>query len=93
VTTWNLPSVTRELVGPITVAVGGQPVVDFDVAFTPAYESPAAWEAPTVVEGQAYVLVGAGTTHPLTRGEYRVWVRYEADPEAPVVEVGTVKVA
>jgi hypothetical protein len=93
VTTWNLPSTTRELVGPITVAVGGTPVVDFDVAFVPAFEAPSVWEAPTVVGGEAYVLVGADTPHPLARGEYGVWVRFESDPEAPVVKVGTVKVA
>lgn len=46
----------------------------------------AAWSGDDVI-----VLVGAGTTIPLTRGvTYEVWVRITASPEVPVLRPGFV---
>lgn len=94
-TTWNLRSVTLDRVGPITVAPNGTPTLAFEVAFVPTYDIPVEsdWEPPTVVDGQAWVVVGVGSAHPLTRGEYAVWTRYDTGSTRPADVVGTVKVA
>jgi hypothetical protein len=93
-TTWTLSRLSREWVGPITVTADGTPVTDWTYAVVQFGQRPATPEeidaAPAVLgAGDAArrgVLVGPGTDHELTPGRYLIWLRYVADPEAPVLE-------
>lgn len=92
-TTWTLPRESVELIGPITVDNAGAAVTAFEVAVAARETRPqsADWSAPLVVEAARYVLVGPGTTHPLGAGVHKLWVRYAASPETPVLDdVGTI---
>ncbi len=91
--TWTLPRESVEMIGPITVTDGGTPVTGFEVALIGRTSRPVGtdWQAPTLVGGAPYVLVGPGTPLALGPGSYRLWVRYSATPETPVIDdVGTV---
>lgn len=57
---------------------------------TPSAFVPAEW----VVDkpGHGRVLIGPGTALALTTGVYEVWVKVQADPEAPVMNAGRIKV-
>lgn len=85
---WRLPRESVELVGPITVTDDGTPVTTFEVAVLAANYRPeeADWETPEDVGGDQFVLVGPGTAHALDSGVYRLWVRYVANPETPVLD-------
>ena len=85
---WRIPRESVELVGPITVTDDGTPVTDFDVAvlgqgFRPEDTD---WATPDLVGSDQFVLVGPGTDRPLVPGVYRLWVRYTANPETPVLD-------
>lgn len=96
-TTWTLPRLSIEWVGPITVTRDGDPVTDWVVAVFPRQYQPATVdeidEQPTALDGGLGVLVGPGTANPLTPGLYRLWIRYVSNPEAPVLNsVGTIQI-
>lgn len=91
--TWTLSRLSREWVGPITVTADGSAVTDWTYAIVPFGQQPASPEAidaapflldpgPAVRSG---ILVGPGTDHELTPGRYQIWLRFVADPEAPVL--------
>lgn len=88
-TTWRLSRLAREWVGPIAFTADEELVTGWTYVLVPIGTEPSAPEAislsPASLNGGQGVLVGPGTAHPLTRGEYSVWLRYEDDPEAPVV--------
>lgn len=92
-TTWTLSRLSREWVGPITVTADGLAVDDWTYLLLPAGTRPATPEnidgAPTVLgtgeEARAGILVGPGTDDELGPGRYLIWLRYVADPEAPVL--------
>jgi hypothetical protein len=94
---WKLPRLSTEWVGPITVTDDGVPVTGWKVAiFTNGYQPELASEiseSPTTVDGGLGVLIGPGTSHVLAPGFYRVWIRYVASPEAPVINnVATIQI-
>ena len=88
-TVWRLPALSREWVGPITVAVDDVPTTGWTYLLLPWGEKPATPEdinlAPYALDGGLGILVGPGTSHVLLPGEYRVWLRYVDAPEAPVL--------
>jgi hypothetical protein len=92
-TTWTLSRLSREWVGPITVTADGQAVTDWTYVIVPFGQQPASPEAidaapVTLGTGDAIrrgVLVGPGTDQELTPGRYQIWLRFVADPEAPVL--------
>lgn len=94
-TTWHVNRLSREWVGPITVAANGTPVTGWTYAIAPVTDPPddvadIAGTA-TALDGGLGLLVGPGTDHELAPGEYSIWVRYDADPEAPVLaDVGRI---
>ena len=92
--TWEIPSISREWVGPITVTVDGAPVTTFQVAVKPKRVKPveADWTAPLELEAELGVLVGDGTAVPLTERAYELWARFTADPERPAIKVGDIRV-
>jgi hypothetical protein len=91
---WTLPRETKELVGPITAADGTVPVTTFQVALILDDTRPLEtdWQTPTDMAGEKFILVGA-SPNILTPGTYKVWVRWTAGDEVPVVEnAGTVHI-
>jgi hypothetical protein len=91
--TWTLIKETKEWVGPITVTVDGVPTTSFEVAVVLPPARPATWTTPTLLDGDYGVLVGEGSTYPLTVGKkYAVYVRHTDSPEIPVELVGHLKV-
>jgi hypothetical protein len=88
-TTWTLSQLSTEWVGPITVAADGDPVTGWTYTLTPYSDTPDSADAidgtPDVLDDGLGILVGPGTTNQLTPGVYRIWVRYGAAPEAPVL--------
>jgi len=97
VTSWRVPRLSTEWVGPITVTRNGTPVTGWKLALFPRTYQPAATseinETPSTLDGGLGVLVGPGTSHVLTPGLYRLWVRFVDTPEAPVLnDVGTIQI-
>lgn len=89
--TWILVAETKEFVGPITVLADGAPGT-FEVAVTAPGARPASFAAADQIGTDFGVLVGAGTTIPLTAGvKYTVWTKFTDDPEIPVDKVGYIK--
>jgi hypothetical protein len=96
-TTWHINRLSREWVGPITVAADGTPVIGWTYALVPEGETPATVDeiagVPSALEGGLGVLVGPGTDHVLDPGTHVLWVRYVDEPEAPVLaDVGRVTI-
>lgn len=96
-TTWTLPRLSVEWVGPITVQRNGVTVTGWTYTILPATDQPTTTTAigstPTTISGQLGILIGPGTTHPLTVGTYRIWIRYVDNPEAPVLNnVGSITI-
>lgn len=95
-TQWELVGETKEWVGPIAVTVNGTPATNFEVAFCEGSARPATWAAADADPDGGLVpgiLVGAGTSHPLTVGrKYTIFVRFTDTPEIPVLRCGIVKV-
>lgn len=94
---WILPRITVEWVGPIVVTADGTPVTGWTYAlFPPAYRPDLPEEVaatPDLLDDGVGILVGPGTGNDLARGTYRIWVRYVAAPEAPVLDdVGTIHI-
>lgn len=92
---WRIPRESVELVGPITVTDAGVNVAVFEVAVIPRGARPvtADWSLPTVVGTGKFILVGPGTTRPLTPGKYNIWARHVAAPETPFLDdVGTITI-
>lgn len=93
-TVWRLSSLTREWVGPITVAVDGTLVTGWTYLLLPWGTKPDSPEdidqAPYDLDGGLGVLIGPGTSHVLPAGQYRIWARYVDAPEAPVIELEAV---
>lgn len=89
-TTWTLPRLSTEWVGPITVSRDGTPVTGWTYALALFGERPATADAisgtPHELDGGLGILVGPGTSHVLAPGVYRIWVRYVDAPEAPVLD-------
>lgn len=89
-TTWTLPRLSIEWVGPISVAADGEPVTGWTYALTLYGDRPASVTAisgtPVELDDGLGILVGPGTDHELEPGVYRIWVRYVDDPEAPVLD-------
>lgn len=75
---------------PVDVADNGTPVTGWRYVILPVWDEPDTTAQftgiPTELGGKWGVLIGPGTAHVLDPGVHVVWVRYEADPEAPVVE-------
>lgn len=96
-TTWILPRLSTEWVGPIVVSVDDVPVTGWTYTLVPVGDRPATVDdiadVPTLLDGGLGILVGPGTGHELTQGTYRIWVRYVDAPEAPVLnDVGTIHI-
>lgn len=89
ITTWTLSRLSREWVGPIVVTADGTTVADWVYAIIPSGSQPAAPEdidgIPTVLDDGRGILVGPDTDNPLPPGRYRIWIRYGAGQEAPVL--------
>jgi len=90
ITTWRIPRLSREWVGPITVTADTTPVTSWTYAITPYNERPATPEdidgVPTLLDDTLGVLVGPDTDNVLTAGRYLIWVRYTSGAEAPVLD-------
>lgn len=88
--TWTLSRLSREWVGPITVTADGTPVADWLYAIVPSSAQPADSAdidgVPIVLDDTLGVLVGPESDNPLGPGRYRIWIRYTAGQEAPVLE-------
>lgn len=94
-TTWTLVAETKEFVGPLTVVVDGASWGGaFDVQVRQKGSRPidTDWEAALLLGSDYGVLVGEGTSFPLTAGfRYLVYVRITASPEVPVLEAGAIR--
>lgn len=94
--TWTVPRLSTEWVGPITVTSGDVVITDWTIAVFPRHYQPTIAEIsgpPTAIDSQQGVLVGPGSSWPLTPGTYRIWITFDHPPEAPVLnDVGLIKV-
>lgn len=96
-TFWSLPRLSTEWIGPIVVTRNGTPVIGWKLGLFPRTYQPASVteisETPSNLDGGYGVLVGPGTSHVLTPGLYRIWIRYVDVTEAPVLsDVGTIQI-
>jgi len=95
-TQWELVGETKEWVGPITVTVDTVPVSSFEVALCEGTARPTTWAAADADPdggGAKGILVGAGTSYPLTVGKkYMIFTRFTDSPEIPVQRAGIIKV-
>ncbi|HEX5525153.1 MAG TPA: hypothetical protein VFX53_17040 [Pedococcus sp.] len=96
-TSWRVPRLSTEWVGPIAVTRNGAVVTDWTVAIFPRIYQPTLVseidEEPSTLDGGLGVLIGPGTDHVLTPGLYKIWVRYVDTPEAPVLDnVGLIQI-
>lgn len=86
---WSVHRLSTQWVGPIAVSHHGVEVADWTVAVLPNGAQPADVTdiagVPTSIGGVLGVLVGPGTPWVLPPGSYRVWVRFDQPPEAPVL--------
>jgi hypothetical protein len=94
-TTWTISRWSKEWVGPIEVEASGITVTDWTYAVLAAGQQPASATAiddtPQTIGSDLGVLIGPGTAHELSPGRYLIWVRYVANPEAPVInDFGTI---
>jgi hypothetical protein len=89
VTTWTLDRLSKEWVGPLAVAVDGTPVTGWTYAVLPRGARPDSADdivgVPDATDDGLGILVGPDTGHVLEPGTYRIWVRYAAGVEAPVL--------
>ncbi len=92
-TTWTLVQETYEFVGPIIVLADGVPTTAFQVCVTNPGVRPDNWQAPTILDTGAGVLVGVGSPFPLLLGnKATVWIQFTDAPEIPVQRVGYIRV-
>lgn len=93
---WELVGETKEWVGPIAVTANLTPVSSFQVSLCEGTARPTTWlSADDDPDGGAAkgILVGAGTSWPLTVGrKYTIFVKFTDNPEIPVVRGGIIKV-
>lgn len=78
---------------PYTVQVGDPEAVgDIEVAFVEGHDSQLGaspdWHTTDKQSSHARILVGPGTPIDLDEGVYSVFVKVEANPEAPIEKVG-----
>lgn len=95
--TWTVPRLSTEWVGPITVSAGSTVITGWTVGVFPrGYQPLSADEinaVPTDIDGLLGVLVGPNTPWALTPGSYRIWVTFANAPEQPVLDdVGLIQV-
>ncbi len=88
-TTWTISRWSKEWIGDIAVAANGTPVTTWTYAVLARGQQPASAAAidgtPEVIGAERGILVGPGTDHVLSPGTYVIWIRYVANPEAPVI--------
>lgn len=95
-TMWQLVAETKEWVGPLTVTANATPVTAFEVSVCEGTARPTTWLAadddPDGGPAKG-VLVGAGSSWPLTQGrKYTIFIRFTDNPEIPVERAGLIKV-
>lgn len=95
-TQWELVGETKEWVGPLTVTANGTGVTSYQVSVCEGTARPTVWASADddpdggLVKG---VLVGAGTSWPITVGrKYTIFVKFTDAPEIPVIRGGIIKV-
>lgn len=82
---------TKEFI-PLTVTADGVAVTTFDVSVCAGTDRPTVWIAASAIAAQKGVLVGVGTSWPITLNKkYTVYVRFTDSPEIPVVRAAFIK--
>lgn len=78
---------------PLTVSLNGAPLTvsqvgQIELAVHPVGVRPSAWAAPVVILTEYGVMTGG-----LAAGFYTVWARVTANPETPVIDLGSFRVS
>jgi hypothetical protein len=96
-TTWTVPRLSTEWVGPITVSDGTTDITDWTAGVFPRGYQPAGLDEiatpPTDIDGLLGVLIGPLGDYALDPGTYRIWVCFARPPEMLVLnDVGLIQV-
>lgn len=88
-TTWQVPQLSREWIGPLSVTADGIPVTDWVYKIMPFDQRPVTAESidgePTILDDMLGIMIGPGTGNELSPGRFLIWIRYLSGAEAPVL--------
>lgn len=87
--TWEMPRLSTEWVGPITVSQDEVEITNWTYGVFPRSYQPTSTDEITALPmnlgGELGVLIGPEGDHDLPVGHYRIWVRYDGDPQNVVI--------
>lgn len=82
ITTWDIPQLSREWIGPITVTANGVAVTSYKLALMPDGSEPATgdWADPTLSGTELGIIADVAP------GSYRIWAKYDTALESVVLD-------
>jgi hypothetical protein len=82
VTVWDIPQLSKEWIGPVTITANALPVTNYKLALMPDGVEPATgdWKDPDMSEAERGIVADVAT------GSYKVWAKYDTALESVVLD-------